>query len=169
MAKIGVINLCKEIENVRGKFDNLDVKIPSNNSGNKGLGINSNKILRHNDFDKMMEMEANNINNKSSFYLCDVSVNKSLDINLTDSFDNVINNYNYQNTSVENSDNEELDWFGLMLVAVFCILIVITIIGNTLIILSVITTKRLRTVTNCFGEYWTECCTPSAFLNCDLI
>lgn len=36
------------------------------------------------------------------------------------------------------------------LVVFFVTLIVITILGNTLIIMSVITTRRLRTVTNCF-------------------
>ncbi|XP_055596703.1 probable G-protein coupled receptor No18 [Uranotaenia lowii] len=43
-----------------------------------------------------------------------------------------------------------LSWEKLLLVVLFCTLIVITIIGNTLVILSVATTRRLRTVTNCF-------------------
>lgn len=36
------------------------------------------------------------------------------------------------------------------LVIFFSMLILITIVGNTLVILSLITTRRLRTVTNCF-------------------
>ncbi|TMW46740.1 hypothetical protein DOY81_008180 [Sarcophaga bullata] len=43
-----------------------------------------------------------------------------------------------------------LSWQGICLIAVFCTFIVITIIGNTLVILAVITTRRLKTVTNCF-------------------
>ena len=41
-------------------------------------------------------------------------------------------------------------WTKVMLCALFCLLIVLVIVGNTLVILSVITTRRLRTVTNCF-------------------
>lgn len=43
-----------------------------------------------------------------------------------------------------------LSWQKTTAVVFFFILIIITIIGNTLIILSVMTTRRLRTVTNCF-------------------
>lgn len=54
-----------------------------------------------------------------------------------------------------NGENKEeierhLDWTNLVLALGLCVLIVITVIGNTLVILSVLTTRRLRTVTNCF-------------------
>lgn len=50
-------------------------------------------------------------------------------------------------TSSSDDSNKITD---LILVVLFCLLIVITIFGNTLVIVSVITTRRLRTVTNCF-------------------
>ncbi|XP_037922866.1 5-hydroxytryptamine receptor 1D isoform X2 [Hermetia illucens] len=58
-------------------------------------------------------------------------------------------------TLVDTSDVQRLypislTWSTMCLVIVFCVLIVITIIGNTLVIIAVITTRRLRTVTNCF-------------------
>ncbi|KAL2716188.1 D(2) dopamine receptor-like isoform X1 [Vespula squamosa] len=42
------------------------------------------------------------------------------------------------------------NWTDLVLAALFCMLIVVTIVGNTLVIAAVITTRRLRSVTNCF-------------------
>lgn len=46
--------------------------------------------------------------------------------------------------------NEIIDWKEICVVGLLCALIVITVIGNTLVILAVITTRRLRTITNCF-------------------
>lgn len=54
-------------------------------------------------------------------------------------------------TPQNQSENfDEIEYTDLIFVVLFCLLIIITIIGNTLVILSVITTRRLRTVTNCF-------------------
>lgn len=58
---------------------------------------------------------------------------------------NTTNNLNIKNIMKLNMPGDKI--FTLIL---FCLLIVITVIGNTLIILAVITTRRLRTVTNCF-------------------
>ncbi|CAG9569131.1 unnamed protein product [Danaus chrysippus] len=60
--------------------------------------------------------------------------NNTKDLNLTDICD-VINDY---------------DVFEVTVVTILFLLIVVTVIGNTLIISAVVTTKRLRTVTNCF-------------------
>lgn len=43
-----------------------------------------------------------------------------------------------------------MGWSKFMAVAIFVLLILVTVIGNMLVILSVLTTRRLRTVTNCF-------------------
>lgn len=60
-------------------------------------------------------------------------------------------NENFTNKiEISKSFEKNIDIFELCLISLFCILIVITVIGNTLIILAVITTRRLRTVTNCF-------------------
>lgn len=48
------------------------------------------------------------------------------------------------------NESNDWSWTKLLLVNLFCLLIIIIIIGNTLVILSVITTRRLRTVTNLF-------------------
>jgi hypothetical protein len=41
-------------------------------------------------------------------------------------------------------------WTNILFCTFFCLFIITVIVGNTLVILSVITTRRLRTVTNCF-------------------
>lgn len=40
--------------------------------------------------------------------------------------------------------------FQIAVVVFACVLIVVTVVGNTLVILAVLTTKKLRTITNCF-------------------
>ncbi|XP_017761888.1 PREDICTED: octopamine receptor-like [Eufriesea mexicana] len=42
------------------------------------------------------------------------------------------------------------NWTDLVLAGLFTMLIIVTIVGNTLVIAAVITTRRLRSVTNCF-------------------
>lgn len=59
---------------------------------------------------------------------------------------------NSSNVIGESDDDVKicLTWQKLGMVLLFCLLIIVTVIGNTLVILSVMTTRRLRTVTNCF-------------------
>ncbi|XP_021920808.1 tyramine/octopamine receptor-like isoform X2 [Zootermopsis nevadensis] len=48
------------------------------------------------------------------------------------------------------TSERELTWQNVCLAVLLCILILVTVVGNTLIIVAVMTTRRLRTVTNCF-------------------
>lgn len=57
---------------------------------------------------------------------------------------------NFTNSSENTVPVNEYDIFEASVVTILFLLIVITVIGNTLIISAVVTTKRLRTVTNCF-------------------
>ncbi|XP_015597179.1 tyramine receptor 1 [Cephus cinctus] len=63
-------------------------------------------------------------------------------------------NYRCNSSEPTVEQNPQLDylpeWTDLVLAALFSVLIVITIVGNTLVIAAVITTRRLRSVTNCF-------------------
>ncbi|KAH8384136.1 hypothetical protein KR009_012230 [Drosophila setifemur] len=49
-----------------------------------------------------------------------------------------------------NSYLVSMPWPKSLAVALFFVLILVTVVGNTLVILAVLTTRRLRTVTNCF-------------------
>lgn len=79
--------------------------------------------------------------------------------NLSQNFYNVITRLDEKgdcpnvtlNSSLELGCGEKpYDCFEISVVIILCLLIVVTVIGNTLIISAVVTTKRLRTVTNCF-------------------
>lgn len=84
------------------------------------------------------------------------SLNTARDSNLSSNSYELLNttdNLNSSNITLNDSSQFYdllLSWQGICLITVFCVFIVITIIGNTLVILAVITTRRLKTVTNCF-------------------
>ncbi|XP_041675440.1 D(2) dopamine receptor [Drosophila eugracilis] len=66
-----------------------------------------------------------------------------------------VTTFNYYNESAAAAEWEHfydlvLSWQGIILIAVFATFIVVTVIGNTLVILAILTTRRLRTITNCF-------------------
>ncbi|CRL06314.1 CLUMA_CG018991, isoform A, partial [Clunio marinus] len=72
-------------------------------------------------------------------------------------FDKSLENFRFHNANIYLNDSGSavqgpyrINFTDLIFVVVFCLLIVIVIIGNTLVILSVLTTRRLRTVTNLF-------------------
>jgi tyramine receptor len=53
-------------------------------------------------------------------------------------------------TANDSDVGDKWPWSKVLFCLLFCLLIVLVVVGNTLVILSVITTRRLRTVTNCF-------------------
>nr|CAD7432324.1 unnamed protein product [Timema monikensis] len=67
-----------------------------------------------------------------------------------DCTNNVSTNDSIGNSIQPQNKTQDLSLGNLSLVILLCIVIVITVIGNTMIIISVLTTRRLRTVTNCF-------------------
>lgn len=72
--------------------------------------------------------------------------------------DKLLQNLSFHNVNIYINDTGnnivdgpyKINLTDLIFVVVFCLLIIIVIIGNTLVILSVLTTRRLRTVTNLF-------------------
>ncbi|XP_076244946.1 putative G-protein coupled receptor No18 [Calliopsis andreniformis] len=63
--------------------------------------------------------------------------------------------YQWNRTVSTDEQDEQMkyylpNWTDLVLAGLFTILIIVTIVGNTLVIAAVITTRRLRSVTNCF-------------------
>ncbi|KAL7291346.1 hypothetical protein TKK_0014945 [Trichogramma kaykai] len=63
----------------------------------------------------------------------------------------LVNLTQQRNNATDDEGGDYLpDWTDLFLAACFSLLIVVTIVGNTLVIAAVITTRRLRSVTNCF-------------------
>ncbi|XP_011633421.1 octopamine receptor 1-like [Pogonomyrmex barbatus] len=61
--------------------------------------------------------------------------------------------YQWNHTVNEEDTKKEYylpNWTDLILAGLFIMLIIVTIVGNTLVIAAVITTRRLRSVTNCF-------------------
>lgn len=70
-------------------------------------------------------------------------------------FDRLLESTSNVNIFVNDTDNASdgpyrINFTDLIFVVLFCLLIIVVIIGNTLVILSVLTTRRLRTVTNLF-------------------
>lgn len=71
-------------------------------------------------------------------------------------FDKLVANLSFHNANIDFSNTTgnivdepyRINFTDLIFVVLFCLLIIIVIIGNTLVILSVLTTRRLRTVTN---------------------
>lgn len=85
-----------------------------------------------------MQEDVNNINNDSIFDKSQESL----------SFRNV--NIYFNDSGSAGDGPYRINFTDLVFVVVFCLLIIVVIIGNTLVILSVLTTRRLRTVTNLF-------------------
>lgn len=71
--------------------------------------------------------------------------------------DKLLQSTSFRNVNIVFNDTDNtpdgpyrINFTDLIFVVLFCLLIIVVIIGNTLVILSVLTTRRLRTVTNLF-------------------
>jgi hypothetical protein len=87
----------------------------------------------------MHQEDVNNVSNN------DTMLDKLLE---STSFHNV--NIFINETDKSADGPYRINFTDLIFVVLFCLLIIVVIIGNTLVILSVLTTRRLRTVTNLF-------------------
>ena len=74
----------------------------------------------------------------------------TININNNDKLVENLSFHDTNNTTGNIVDPYSINITDLIFVVLFCLLIIIVIIGNTLVILSVLTTRRLRTVTNLF-------------------
>ncbi|KPJ21156.1 Octopamine receptor [Papilio machaon] len=88
--------------------------------------------------------EEKNYNTTKNIYQIVTKVDESKLSNV------ICNNSNNTNITDFICNVNEYDNVEIAVVIVLFLLIVVTVIGNTLIISAVVTTKRLRTVTNCF-------------------
>lgn len=91
---------------------------------------------------------ATSLPDKSSVLLMVMNVSSVIDTQL-----NVSSSKNHLMPDVNQNNDQDticMTWHQCGLFIAFILLIVVTLIGNTLVIMAVLTTRRLRTVTNCF-------------------
>jgi hypothetical protein len=86
-------------------------------------------------FSPQKDNDANGTSDLNKTHQVRVAMNASAAVNVSDGI-------------IETGGN--WPWTNVLFCTLFCLLIITVIVGNTLVILSVITTRRLRTVTNCF-------------------
>lgn len=112
--------------------------------------VNGNLSLNGENAKQFLTMHHDNINNINS-----INFNNN-DHDML--FDKLLENLSFASVNSDSNDTAnfvvdgpyKINFTDLIFVVLFCLLIIIVIIGNTLVILSVLTTRRLRTVTNLF-------------------
>lgn len=113
--------------------------------------VNGNLSLNGDNAKQFLTMHHDNINNANS-----INFNNNNDHDML--FDKLLENFSFASVNSDSNDTAnfvvdgpyKINFTDLIFVVLFCLLIIIVIIGNTLVILSVLTTRRLRTVTNLF-------------------
>lgn len=121
-------------------FNIADIHLMSNDTG-----------TREEIFIKSHTSNKTNVLNSNFFELNQTTIDwlRRIIINSHSMTENLFNESEHEN-AVNVTKSSLFSWQKTCFVAFFTTLIFITIFGNTLVILSVITTRRLRTVTNCF-------------------